>query len=105
MPARTTSDKPRKDSTANAACHGRMAALFARLFVAGEDHGVHTFLVPIRTEDGKPAPGVRIGDCGTKLGLNGVDNGRLWFNDVRVPREALLNRYGNVSIDGRYSSP
>ena len=52
-----------------------------------------------------PCPGVRIEDCGHKGGLNGVDNGRLWFDDVRVPREALLDRYGQVAADGTYSSP
>jgi acyl-CoA oxidase len=47
---------------------------------------------------------VRIEDCGPKAGLNGVDNGRLWFTDVRVPREALLNRYGDVTAEGTYTS-
>src|SRR5436305_5998990 len=50
-------------------------------------------------------PGVRIEDDGEKMGLNGVDNGQIWFEQVRVPREALLNRYGEVTADGRYSSP
>jgi acyl-CoA oxidase len=39
------------------------------------------------------------------MGLNGVDNGRLWFDDVRVPRTALLDRFGHVAEDGTYSSP
>ena len=38
------------------------------------------------------------------MGLNGVDNGKLWFDEVRVPREALLNRFADVSEDGTYSS-
>ena len=70
---------------------------------AGEGHGVHAFVVPIR-KDGEPAPGVRIEDDGLKMGLNGVDNGKLWFDGVRVPREALLNRFADVSEDGAYSS-
>jgi acyl-CoA oxidase len=37
--------------------------------------------------------------------LNGVDNGRLAFNEVRVPRTALLDRYGSLAEDGTYSSP
>jgi len=49
-------------------------------------------------------PGVRIEDCGVKMGLNGVDNGRIWFDDVRVPREALLNKFADVSPDGTYTS-
>ena len=46
-----------------------------------------------------------IEDCGPKLGLNGVDNGRIWFDGVRVPRESLLNRYADVTADGVYTSP
>src|SRR5690606_22721373 len=61
--------------------------------------------VPVRDADGAPMPGVRIEDCGSKAGLTGVDNGRLWFDRVRVPRTALLNRYGDVAADGTYSSP
>ncbi|MDT7785472.1 MAG: acyl-CoA oxidase, partial [Pseudonocardiales bacterium] len=102
----TTPDvSSRKDYIGNAARDGRMAAVFAQLVTAGQSHGVHAFLVPIRDENGAPCPGVAIEDCGHKAGLGGVDNGRLTFTDVRVPREALLNRYGDVAPDGTYSSP
>jgi len=40
-----------------------------------------------------------------KLGLNGVDNGRIWFDQVRVPRLNLLNRFGDINDNGEYSSP
>jgi acyl-CoA oxidase len=66
---------------------------------------VHAFLVPIRKVDGSVETGVSIEDDGQKAGLNGVDNGRLSFDHVRVPREALLNRFGDVAVDGTYSSP
>jgi acyl-CoA oxidase len=98
----------RKDYIGNAARDGRMAAVFAQLVVdgaQGASHGVHALLVPIRDEDGQAMPGVLIEDCGRKGGLNGVDNGRLTFRDVRVPREALLNRFGDVTADGHYTSP
>ena len=101
----TPSDDARKDFIGNAASHGRVAAVFAQLIVGGESHGIHALVVPLRDEDGQVLPGVRIEDCGEKMGLNGVDNGRIWFDRVRVPREALLNRYGAVSPDGVYSSP
>ena len=65
---------------------------------------MHAFVVPIR-EDGEVLPGVRIEDCGRKLGLNGVDNGRIWFDGVRVPRTALLNQFADVTADGVYESP
>ena len=100
----TPSESARKEYIGNAACHGRLATVFAQLFVGGEGHGVHALLVPIRGEDGSVSDGVRIEDCGEKLGLNGVDNGRIWFDHVRVPRENLLNRFADVSSDGEYSS-
>jgi acyl-CoA oxidase len=104
----TPDPEARKDYIGNAARDGRMAAVFAQLVVdgaQGASHGVHALLVPIRDEDGQAMPGVLIEDCGRKGGLNGVDNGRLTFRDVRVPREALLNRFGDVTADGRYTSP
>lgn len=94
----------RKDYIGNAARDGRMAVVFAQLFSGGRHHGVHALLVPIRDDAGRPCPGVHISDCGPKAGLNGVDNGRLSFDHVRVPREALLNRYGDVAPDGTYTS-
>ena len=94
----------RKDYIGNAARHGRMAAVFAQLVVGGESHGVHCLLVPIRDADGAALPGVTLSDCGPKLGLNGVDNGRIVFDQVRVPREALLDRYAQVDADGNYAS-
>ena len=94
----------RKDYIGNAAAHGRMAVVFARLLVDDIDHGVHAVLVPIRTSDGSTAPGIRIEDNAAKGGLAGVDNGRLWFDDVRVPRAALLNRFASIDEDGTYHS-
>ncbi|MBO0892182.1 MAG: acyl-CoA dehydrogenase family protein, partial [Acidothermales bacterium] len=101
----TPTDSARKDYIGNAARDGQMAVVFAQLRTRGEDHGVHAFLVPIRTPDGAACDGVRIEDCGRKAGLNGVDNGRIWFDHVRVPRTALLNRYADVEADGTYTSP
>jgi acyl-CoA oxidase len=101
----TPDETARKDYIGNAARDGRMAVVFAQLIADGAGRGVHALLVPIRDADGHPMPGVTIEDCGRKAGLNGVDNGRLTFRDVRVPREALLNRYADVAADGSYTSP
>lgn len=101
----TPDDDARKDYIGNAARDGRMAAVFAQLVVGGEARGVHALLVPLRDADGRVLDGVRIEDCGAKLGLDGVDNGRIWFERVRVPRDALLDRYAAVSEDGVYTSP
>ena len=99
----------RKDYIGNAAQDGRMAVVFAQLITGGPDQpvegrGVHAWLVPIRDTDGTPCPGVTIEDDGPKAGLNGVDNGRLAFDHVTLPREALLDRYGQVHEDGTYFS-
>ncbi|WP_159942248.1 MULTISPECIES: acyl-CoA dehydrogenase [unclassified Nocardiopsis] len=101
----TPDEAARKDYIGNAARDGRMAVVFAQLYTGGESQGVHALMVPIRDGRDRPLPGVHIGDCGVKAGLPGVDNGRLSFDHVRVPRANLLNRYGDVAPDGTYSSP
>lgn len=94
-----------KDYIGNAALHGKAAVVFAQLITKGENQGVHAFYVPLRDDDGNFLPGVGGEDDGLKGGLNGVDNGRLHFTNVRIPRSWLLNRYGNVAQDGTYTSP
>ncbi len=101
----TPDDDARKDYIGNAALHGRMATVFARLRIGPEDHGVHAFLVRIRDAHGRIAPGVRIEDCGAKAGLNGVDNGRIRFDGVRVGKDALLDRFARITPKGEYESP
>lgn len=86
------------------ALHATMASVFAQLIVNGKNEGVHAILVPIRNEAGDLMEGITIEDNGYKLGLNGVDNGKIWFKQVRVPRENLLNKYGEISDDGNYRS-
>jgi acyl-CoA oxidase len=101
----TPDESAQKDYIGNAARDGRLAVVFAQLVTDGQDHGVHALLVPIRDEQGRTVPGVTITDCGPKAGLGGVDNGRIRFDHVRVPREALLDRYAQVAPDGTYDSP
>nr|WP_036457059.1 acyl-CoA dehydrogenase [Mycobacterium sp. UM_WGJ] len=94
----------RKDYIGGAAETATVAAVFAQLITGGECHGVHCFLVPIRDAQGNDLPGVVTSDCHYKGGLPGVDNGRIVFDHVRVPRENLLNRYADVEPDGSYRS-
>ncbi len=100
----TPAESARKEWIGGAAHDARMATVFAQLEVGGERHGVHAVLVPIRGADGAPLPGVRAGDSGHKMGLNGVDNGRLWFDHVRVPVGNLLDRFAQIDDAGRYLS-
>lgn len=94
----------RKAYIGNAGRHGSMAVVFGQLVVDHVRHGVHAILVPIRDEAGRDLPGVTTADQGHKGGLVGVDNGTLLFDNVRVPRRMLLDRYGGVDDQGRYAS-
>ena len=94
----------RKDYIGNAALHGQMATVFAQLYLGSECHGVSAFLVPIRSPQGELLPGITIEDCGHKIGLNGVDNGRIHFDQVRIPYDNLLDRFAQVK-QGAYRSP
>ncbi|MCR9265138.1 MAG: acyl-CoA dehydrogenase family protein [Flavobacteriaceae bacterium] len=86
------------------ALHSKIATVFAQLIVNGKNEGVHAILVPLRNEKHELLEGVIIEDNGYKLGLNGVDNGKIWFNNVSVPRENLLDKYGEITSEGNYSS-
>lgn len=94
-----------KEYIGNAALHGRMATVFAKMIVEGKDYGVSAFLVPLRDDSGKALPGVTIRDCGRKMGLNGVDNGTISFDQVRIPYDNLLDRFASITPDGKFDSP
>ncbi|VXB31189.1 Acyl-coenzyme A oxidase 1, peroxisomal [Arthrobacter sp. 9AX] len=95
-----------KDYIGNAANDGLGAVVFAQLVTLGVNHGVHAFYVDLRDPDTREfLPGIGGEDDGIKGGLNGIDNGRLHFTNVRIPRTNLLNRYGDVDAEGTYSSP
>lgn len=80
--------------------------LFANLITSdGESQGLHGFLVTVRDPRTlKAHENITIGDIGEKCGLNGIDNGFIMFHNYRIPKENLLNRTGDVNIDGHYES-
>lgn len=82
-----------------------MAVVFAQLITERVNQGVHGFLVQIRDKSNHvPLPGVEIGDCGDKIALQHVDNGWVKFHKYRIPKDALLNRFCDVTSDGVYFS-
>jgi len=95
----------RKEYIGNAAMHGKMATVFAMLILNGKDYGVCAFVVPLRDDDGNTLPGITITDCGRKMGLNGVDNGIIAFDHVVIPKENMLNRFSDVTDEGKFETP
>ncbi|KAL8461163.1 hypothetical protein ACS0TY_032587 [Phlomoides rotata] len=100
----TPSESAQKYWIGGAANDATHTIVFSQLNIEGKNEGVHAFIAQIRDADGKICPNIRIADCGHKIGLNGVDNGRIWFDNVRIPRENILNSVADVSPDGKYLS-
>lgn len=98
----TPTPDAQKEYIGNAAAHGRYATVFAKLIVDGTDHGVNAFIVPLRDEQGRTMPGITIGDCGWKQGLNGVDNGTIRFDQVRIPKADMLDAFAQVDEAGLF---
>lgn len=94
----------RKEFIGNAALHGQTATVFAKLIVEGKDYGVCAVIVPLRDKKGNTLSGITIEDCGRKMGLNGVDNGKIEFTQVSVPVENLLDKYMQITEDGKFAS-
>jgi len=101
----TPNEAAQKEYIGNAALHGRMATVFAKIIIEGKDYGVGAFVVPLRDQNGKTLPGITIKDCGRKLGLNGVDNGVIRFEQVVIPADEMLDRFAGVTPDGKFTSP
>ncbi|HMI06719.1 MAG TPA: acyl-CoA dehydrogenase [Flavobacterium sp.] len=101
----TPNPDAQKEYIGNAAQHGMMATVFAKLIIDGKDYGVNAFIVPLRDENRKTLKGITIGDCGLKMGLNGVDNGTIRFNNVVIPKENMLDRFASIDENGTFQSP
>ena len=81
------------------------SVVWAQLYIGEKCYGVHAYVVPIRdTQTHKLLPGVMIGDCGHKNGNNGIDNGFIKFDRVRIPKEYQLDRISGVDDNGNFRS-
>ncbi|XP_064651939.1 peroxisomal acyl-coenzyme A oxidase 1-like [Lineus longissimus] len=79
------------------------ALVLAQLYTQGKCHGLHAFVVQIRDfKTWQPLPGVTVGDIGPKLGYASMDNGFLRLDKVRVPRDHMLMKHGQLHKDGTY---
>ncbi|CAI2360375.1 unnamed protein product [Moneuplotes crassus] len=95
----------RKFWIGNLASTATKAVVFAQLIINGVRHGVHGFLIQIRDpEIHEPLYGLTIGDCGDKIGMQGIDNGWIMFDNFKVGKNSLLNKYADISPDGVYTS-
>ncbi|WP_264529900.1 acyl-CoA dehydrogenase [Flavobacterium sp. N502540] len=101
----TPNKNAQKEYIGNAAVHGQMATVFAKLIIDDHDYGVNAFVVLLRDTNGVVVKGVTIGDCGHKMGLNGVDNGTISFDQVVIPKENMLDRFASVNDKGEFESP
>ena len=101
----TPNKNAQKEYIGNAAVHGQMATVFAKLIIDDHDYGVNAFVVPLRDTNGNTLNGITIGDCGHKMGLNGVDNGTISFDNVVIPKENMLDRFASVNDKGEFESP
>ena len=100
----TPVDEGMKFWIGNLAETANMGVAFAQLLVNGKNEGVHAFLIRIRDDQGNLLPGMVVGDCGSKMGNNGVDNGWVLFRSKRVPLDSLLNKFSWIDETGKFKS-
>ncbi|CAK8678544.1 peroxisomal acyl-coenzyme A oxidase 1-like isoform X2 [Clavelina lepadiformis] len=82
------------------------AVVLAQLYTLGKCHGIHPFVVQLRSlDDHKPLRGITVGDIGPKMGFGPNDNGYLKLHKHRIPRTNMLMKYSQVSPDGTYTKP
>ena len=81
------------------------AVVMADLIVAGgKSVGPHAFLVDLRDPaTGAVRAGISLEDMGEKTTGNDLDNAAIAFDDVALPRSALLDRHCVLDPDGRYA--
>jgi acyl-CoA oxidase len=73
------------------------AVCVADLTVGKKRCGPHAFLIDMRNNSTlELTPGITVGDMGRKTTGNDLDNAWVRFDSLRVPKSALLNRYGDV---------
>ena len=76
------------------------AAVIADLRVGGKSYGPHGFLMRFRDANtGSVAKGITLGDMMRKTTGNDLDNAWIRFDNVELPKSALLNRFAEIQQD------
>jgi len=75
--------------------------VFADLQIGEKSFGPHPFLLRMRDTAGILTAGISVTDMGTKTVANDLDNARIHFDKVFVPRTGLLNRFADM-VNGEY---
>jgi len=72
--------------------------VIADLILSGKSKGPHAFLMDLRGPgpDGPVTPGVSHGDMGRKTVGNDLDNAWIAFDNIALPKSALLNKYADI---------
>lgn len=94
----------RKYWITNGALHAHFCIVFARLIIKNNDEGIHAFLVPIRDKKLKILDGVSIWDMGHKIGINGIDNASIGFDNVKISKNSLLGDTSRIDNNGNFES-
>ena len=100
----TPSPLARKYWITNGALHAHFCIVFARLIINDNDEGIHAFLVPIRDKQLNVIDGVSIWDMGHKIGINGIDNASIGFENVKVSKDCLLGDTSSIDDEGNFKS-
>ncbi|GMH76486.1 hypothetical protein TL16_g07103 [Triparma laevis f. inornata] len=79
-----------------------LGVVIADLRIKGKSHGPHAFHMRLRDDSGNLMPGIRIDDMGTKTVANDLDNARVWFDQVSLPKDALLNKFADIDDNNNY---
>lgn len=75
----------------------QISTVFAQLSIDGQAMGPHVFVVRLRDHQGHVQPGIHIKDNGPKAGLNGVDNGQIWYLPAAILVAGVLVRSTCIS--------
>lgn len=79
-----------------------LGVVIADLRVKGQSYGPHAFLMDLREgEGGELLPGIRVEEMSFKTVANDLDNARVWFDQVRLPKAALLSKFADI-VDDEY---